>query len=533
MSVTSSPARPPANPTRQPAPGAARASALRAEWVKFRTVRGWLIGLVLAGLLCVVFTFVVANGQHQGICTGTGAGTCTTGHPFVPNGPDGEAVADSYQYYTQPLTGDGALTARIGSLTGLIYTGPANRAPSLAHTQPGLAAWAKAGILLTPSTRQGSAYAAILATGGHGIQFQHDYTHDQPGQSRTVTSSSPRWLRLTRTGDTITGYDSTDGVTWHKIGATRLVGLPATVNLGLFATSPVTYPDGTTGAATQATATFDHLTLTGAMASGSWTARSVGMSPQNYYPTLGTGSTHRSGAGVTITGSGDIAPAVATLAGGNTASDTLLFGIVVALIVVIVIATGFITVEYRRGLIRTTLAATPQRGVVLAAKALVIAAVAFALGVVAAAIAIPLGHHVLTTNGNYIFPTSTTTQVRVIVGTGLVLALTAVGALALGAILRRAAGAVTAGIVVYVLPSLLGPGVLGPGVPAATWLYRASPAAAFSVFGALPRSSLVNYPFTLANGYYPLGPWAGLAVLAGYTAAALALATYLLHRRDA
>ena len=199
----------------------------------------------------------------------------------------------------------------------------------------------------------------------------------------------------------------------------------------------------------------------------------------------------------------------------------------------IVIATGFITGEYRRGLIRTTLAATPQRGSVLAAKALVIAAVAFVLGAIAAALALPLGHHVLNSNGDYIFPTSTATQVRVIVGTGLLLALTAVGVLALGTILRRAAGAVTAGIIVFVLPSLLGPGVLGPGATGASWLYQLTPAAAFSVFGALPRSPLVDYPFTLANGYYPLGPWAGLAVLAAYSAVALALAAYLLRRRDA
>jgi hypothetical protein len=53
------------------------------------------------------------------------------------------------------------------------------------------------------------------------------------------------------------------------------------------------------------------------------------------------------------------------------------------------------------------------------------------------------------------------------------------------------------------------------------------------VFGALPRSSLVDYPFTLDNGYYPLGPWAGLAVLAAYSAATLIVAAYLLRRRDA
>ena len=505
--------------------------ASRAEWVKFRTVRGWLLGLVLAALLCVVFTFVVANGTHEGFCTGAGA--CTTGHPFVPTGPDGGAVADSYQYEAQPLTGNGTVTARISSLTGLIYNGPANRAPTLALARPGLAAWTKAGILLTPSTRPGSAYAAAMATGSHGVRFQYDYTHDRAGLPGTITSRSPRWLRLTRTGQTITGYDSTDGTNWQMISSARLPGLPATVTVGLFVTSPVTYQNGSGGVPTQATATFNHIAVAGRATASTWTARSVGMSPQDYYPTLGAGRARRTGTSVTIAGSGDIAPAMATIARGSTSSDTLLFGIVVALIVLIVIATGFVTGEYRRGLIRTTLAATPQRGSVLAAKAVIVAAVAFAVGVIAAAVALPLGQHVLTTNGNYVFPVSTATQVRVIVGAGFLLALTAVGVLALGVILRRAAGAVTAGIVVFVLPSLLGPGVLGPGASGANWLYRVSPAAALSVFGALPRSSLVDYPFTLANGYYPLGPWAGLAVLACYSAVALALAAYLLHRRDA
>jgi hypothetical protein len=35
------------------------------------------------------------------------------------------------------------------------------------------------------------------------------------------------------------------------------------------------------------------------------------------------------------------------------------------------------------------------------------------------------------------------------------------------------------------------------------------------------------------NGYFPISPWAGLAVLAGYTAVALGAAAWLLRRRDA
>jgi ABC-type transport system involved in multi-copper enzyme maturation permease subunit len=523
MSATGAPPRPTIKPER----GNFR-SVIWAEWVKFRSVRGWVIGLFVAAVLCVAFTFLVANGNHQGSCTPSGV--CTAGHPFVPTGPGGEAVADSYQFVAQPLTGNGTLTARITSLTGLIWNGPSNVAPSLAHTRPELEAWAKAGILLTSSTKQGSPYAAIMATGSHGVRFEYDYTHDQPGQPGRITNSSPRWLRLTRTGDTLTGYDSTNGTTWTQIGTAHLGELPTTVLVGLFATSPVSFQGSSSGMATQATATFDQITLNGRAGSNGWQAHSIGTSAKDYYPTLGTGSYNRSGNTFVLSGSGDIALAVNPLAGGNTASDSLWFGLLVALVVLIVVATMFITVEYRRGLIRTTLTATPQRGSVLAAKAVVIAAIAFAVGALAAAVGTPLGEHILNTNGNYIFPASALTKVQIAAGSGALLALIAVTVLGLGTILRTSASAITSGIVVFVLPYIVSTYSSG-GV--GTWLFRLTPAAGFSVLGVLPRSALVNAPYTMNNDYYPLSPWAGLAVLCAYAVVALGIAALLLRRRDA
>ena len=66
-------------------------------------------------------------------------------------------------------------------------------------------------------------------------------------------------------------------------------------------------------------------------------------------------------------------------------------GTFAGLIAVIVVATMFITAEYRRGLIRITLAASPRRGRVLAAKAVVIGSVTFVAGLVAAAAAVIFG----------------------------------------------------------------------------------------------------------------------------------------------
>ena len=49
---------------------------------------------------------------------------------------------------------------------------------------PGLEPWSKAGLIIKASTRQGSAYAAMMVTGGHGVRMQYDYTQDVAGPAR-------------------------------------------------------------------------------------------------------------------------------------------------------------------------------------------------------------------------------------------------------------------------------------------------------------------------------------------------------------
>ncbi len=518
--------------------------AVRAEWTKFRTVRGWVIGLMLAAGLLVLFAYLTANGQHSGICTGqAGAQQCGAGHPHVPVGPDGEAVADSYYLVGRQLSGNGTITARVMSLSGVTAlnggtsssggsNAPANAAPSLTRTRPGLAAWSKAGVIITPSTRQGSPYAAVMATPGHGVRFQYDYTHDAAGLTGAASATSPRWVRLRRTGDTLTAYDSADGTHWHKVGATSLGGLPQTVNIGLFVTSPVTFG----GSATRATARFDHVTLDGMNVDPSWRGQGVGMGASDFYNVLGSGSYDRIGNAFVVSGSGDIAAAVT--ASVDTAASILTQALIAALIVIVVVAAMFMTSEYRRGLIRTTLVAVPDRGRALAAKALVIGAVGFIAGSLAAAISIPLGDHVAATNGNYILPTSAITEARVIFGTGAILALIAVAVLATGAVLRKTAATVLVGIVVFVLPAVLvipyvAGSSSGSSPPLPLWLLRLSPAAGFSILQSLPRSSQVSYPYTISNGYLPLSPGIGLAVTAAWALVLLLLAARLLSRRDA
>ena len=148
---------------------------------------------------------------------------------------------------------------------------------------PGLTGWGKAGIIIKQSTRQGSAYAAMLATGSHGVRMQYNFTGDTAGLRGVVSDAHPRWLRLTRSGDTVTGYDSTDGAHWTQVGTVQLSGLPSTVQAGLFAASPgytVTQNSfggsSNSGGPAQATGVFEHVSLASKAPGGSWAGTAVG-----------------------------------------------------------------------------------------------------------------------------------------------------------------------------------------------------------------------------------------------------------------
>jgi ABC-type transport system involved in multi-copper enzyme maturation permease subunit len=375
----------------------------------------------------------------------------------------------------------------------------------------------------------------MMVTATHGVRMQWDYTGDTGGLTGAVSAVSPRWLRLTRSGDTVTGYDSADGTHWLVVGTATLPGLPTTVPAGLFAASPA-YTQvisqslgGSTGTGgpTVATGVFDHVDLQGRWPGGTWSGLDIG-GPDALSPQV-QGAFGQAGDRFTVTGSGDIAPVVPGDGGGISITQTMV-GTFAGLIAVILVGTMFITAEYRRGLIRTTLTASPRRGRVLAAKTMVAALVTFAAGLVAAAIALPLGEHHLTTGGSFIDPVSALASLQLVVGTAALFALVAVLALAIGAAVRRSAVAVTAAIVLIVVPYVLSTLLSGS---AATWLLRVTPAAGFAIQSVYPKYPQISASYTAMNGYYPLGPWAGFAVLCGWAAVALGVAVLLLRRRDA
>ena len=521
-----------------------------AEFTKLRTVRGWVAGLIVGALLIVGFGVLSAVGSTES-CHGTPAPSsgassasgdsssgasggassnqsCGSGAPTL--GPGGDAVSDSFTFVHRQLDGDGSITARVTSLTEQV-TSP-NGAPGPdggPAYKPGLVKWAKAGIIVKTNTTQGSPYAAVMATASHGVRMQYNFTHDVAGSANAVSPTTPQWLRLTRSGDTITGYESVDGASWTKLGVATLRGLPSSVQVGMFVTSPdhdVTTEEiigtSTEGGPSEGKATFDDVSLQGAT-SPTWQGALIGDSgssiPTTYTQSDGT---------FTVSGSGDIAPTAADGGDNNTVSGSLI-GSFVGLIAMVVIGALFITSEYRRGLIRTTLTASPRRGRVLAAKAVVLSGTVFVLALAASAFTMLFVDRQRRNNGTYIASASIGTELRVLVGTAAVLAVSAVFAVAVGTIVRRSAVAVATVIAVVVLPYILAVSSIG----ALQWLLRLTPAAGFAVQQTLHRYPQVDGVYIASSGYYPLSPWGGFGVLLGWTAVAVGLAAFLLRKRDA
>jgi hypothetical protein len=103
--------------------------------------------------------------------------------------------------------------------------------------------WAKAGVAIRndlTAAKTSPGYAVVVATPGNGVAFQWDA--DGNGYLDSFSGASgvkaPVWVRLVRSGNEVSGYYSTDGSTWTKVGPTvNLPGTAETQDAGLIATS--------------------------------------------------------------------------------------------------------------------------------------------------------------------------------------------------------------------------------------------------------------------------------------------------------
>jgi regulation of enolase protein 1 (concanavalin A-like superfamily) len=80
----------------------------------------------------------------------------------------------------------------------------------------------------------------MLVSAAKGVAMQ--WRPATGGESLNATGSSsapPRWVRLVRSGDTITGYESSDGGTWTPVSS-QTISMATDVYVGLAVTSHTT-----------------------------------------------------------------------------------------------------------------------------------------------------------------------------------------------------------------------------------------------------------------------------------------------------
>ncbi len=99
-------------------------SMLLAEWTKLRTVRGFVVALLLAVLLPVGATLLARSGCSVTTVGPSGTSARSVACPAAPTGPDGEAVDDSFYFVHQALPANGSITAKVTGLTGEHPSGP-------------------------------------------------------------------------------------------------------------------------------------------------------------------------------------------------------------------------------------------------------------------------------------------------------------------------------------------------------------------------------------------------------------------------
>ena len=202
------------------------------------------------------------------------------------------------------------------------------------------------------------------------------------------------------------------------------------------------------------------------------------------------------------------------------ATQQSLAGLYVGQLVIAVLGALTITSEYSTGMIRTSLAVQPRRGVVFAAKALVFAAVSLVTGLVACFASFFIGqailssHHLNATLGD-------PNVLRAVIGGALFLTACGMLAYGLGAILRHTAGAITAAIgLLFVLSILVNflPQSWQNNVD--KWMPAIAGA---QIWTTKPAS----------GGPHLFSAWPGFAVLATYAVVAIVAGLVVFRTRDA
>jgi hypothetical protein len=155
------------------------------------------------------------------------------------------------RFVYQRLSGDGSITARVAAVEGKGQYGK-NIAGVMIRDlleKRTDAKWMMLGI--TPNSADFG--AACIISGSDGGNFE-----SEKGVAAGQRHHAPSWVRITRAGDVLTAFLSTDGKAWTEYRRETLSGLPADVFVGLVVNSMAYYAP--------ATGRFDQISVEGKLA---------------------------------------------------------------------------------------------------------------------------------------------------------------------------------------------------------------------------------------------------------------------------
>ncbi len=199
-----------------------------------------LVTIVIAGRVPVLAQSLPAGWASNDIGSVGAAGTASgTGGDFVVEGAGADiwGSADAFRFVYQPMTGDGSIVAQVTTIEHV-------------------ADWTKAGVMMRETLAPGSPQATMLVSANKGLAFQRRRTLSGTSVNTAGgTGTAPYFVKLTRTGDTITAFRSLDGATWTAVGSDTIRMAP-TIYVGLAVSSHV--------AGSLATAAFSGTVVTAA-----------------------------------------------------------------------------------------------------------------------------------------------------------------------------------------------------------------------------------------------------------------------------
>jgi ABC-2 type transport system permease protein len=221
-------------------------------------------------------------------------------------------------------------------------------------------------------------------------------------------------------------------------------------------------------------------------------------------------------AGTIAVNLGITAIVAANISGSDFASDpvgNLASGFLLTMLLVAVTGALSMTSEYTAGTIRLSLSAVPQRGMVLAAKAIAVSALVFVAGIISLVLDLTLANGMVSVD----IPWTADGGILRFVYASLLLPMAALLALGLATALRSTVAAVSTIAVLYIVGPIIG-GFIPEGV--AQFL------PSFASAGATSGANVTSDPNLL-------GANAGMLVVIAFSAVALAAGAARLVRKDA